>query len=128
MKPSILIASVALLVFTLQCHAQEPQAQTPAPAAQPAATPLNQITVNLLGQFNNPQRVNLPKGSGLLDALAAAGGLSRIADAHKAVIIHKTASGKPDSVKIDLIPIMTGRAKDIVLKNGDTVVVSQSYF
>jgi len=119
----------ALLALTVvQAPAQQPAAPVPSPAVQPAPAMPVPIFINMFGQINEPRRIALPKGSGLLDAIAAAGGLTRIANAHKITIIHKTAGPKPDAFKIDLAPILEGTSKDILLRDGDTVVIPESLF
>jgi len=105
----------------------EPEAASPASPA-PSAPAVEQITINVLGQVNYPARVNLPKGSGLLDAIAAAGGFSRIANPARILLIHKTPADKPDTEKLDMRTILNGTTRDIPLRNGDTVVVGQAMF
>ena len=78
--------------------------------------------------FNRPARVALPKGSGLLDALASAGGFTRTANPGNILVIHKGTGAKPETVKVNLKPIVTGVTKDIMLKDGDTVVVGEAIF
>lgn len=95
---------------------------------QPQATPSSQIFVNVLGEVNRPARVVLPKGSGLLDAIASVDGLSRYANPSRITLIHKSTGERSDSTRIDLRPIIAGAAKDIVLRDGDTVVVGESRF
>ena len=128
MNTKLLLASAVILAFTLNAPAQEPQPQTPSPADQQTEPDSNAITINILGEANRPGRVTLPRGSGLLDAIASVGGFSRSANPRKITIIHKSAGPKPDFVKIDMNPIMNGTAKDIILKDGDTVVIGQSTF
>jgi len=126
MNTKILLSSLAVMALSLHSGAQQPQAALASPAPQPAI--LSQININVLGQVNTPGRITLPKGSGLLDAIAAASGFSRGASPAKTLLIRKTAGDKPDSVKIDLRPILAGRAKDMTLRDGDTVVIGQSLF
>jgi len=126
MNTKILLSSLALMALSLHSGAQQPQAVTASPAPQPAV--VTQININVLGQVNAPGRITLPKGSGLLDAIAGASGFSRGASPAKTLLIRKTAGDKPDSVKINLLPILAGRAKDMTLRDGDTVVIGQSLF
>lgn len=116
------MASVMMLVLTLpRGGAQEPE-------MKPSATPSLQIVVNVLGEVNRPSRIVLPKGGTILDAIAAAGGLTKLGNPAKTILIHKSAGEKPDSTKLDLRPILSGAAKDITLRDGDTVVVGQALF
>jgi polysaccharide export outer membrane protein len=128
MNTKLLLASAVILAFTLNAPAQEPPPQAPPPADQQAESGSNAITINILGEANRPGRVTLPRGSGLLDAIASVGGFSRIANPRKITIIHKTAGPKPDFVKIDWYPIVQGSAKDFILRDGDTIVIGQSTF
>jgi protein involved in polysaccharide export with SLBB domain len=102
--------------------AQQPQ--EPAPAASPAEQLPDSIYVNVLGQVNRQERMALPKGSGLLDAITEAGGITKFADASKIILIHKSPGQKPDTERINFNPIFMGTAKDVILRNGDTVVVN----
>jgi len=120
MNPKTLLASIIMLALTLL--------GSPAQEAQPAVAAPDQITVNVLGEVNRPARIILPKGGTLLDAIASAGGFTRLGNPAKAVLIHKSAGAKPDSMKIDLRPIMGGAAKDVTLRDGDTVVIGQAIF
>jgi protein involved in polysaccharide export with SLBB domain len=131
-----LIALLAMLAIVLpQAHAQAPQppgAQPvptgPNPPAQALPPALSPIVINVLGEVNRPSRIVLPKGSGLLDAIAAADGFTRVANPADTLLIHKTPGEKPESVKINVKRIMSGTAKDIALRDGDTVVVGAGLF
>jgi len=118
MNTKTFLASVMMLTITVL--------QSPGQQAQAAKG--NVIVVNVLGQVNRPARIALPSGATLLDAIASTGGLTRIARPSKLVLIHKTKSGKLDSMQIDFRPIMNGFAHDIKLRDGDTVVVSESLY
>jgi polysaccharide export outer membrane protein len=87
-----------------------------------------QITVNVLGEVNRPARITLPKGGTLLDAIAQAGGFTRMANTAILILIHKTTGDKPDSVKINIKPILAGEAKDIPLRDGDTLNIKATIF
>jgi protein involved in polysaccharide export with SLBB domain len=122
MTTKTLLASVTMMALTLlRSPAQIPQAPSPSPIP-------DQITVNVLGEVNKPSRIALPRGGTLLDAVAAAEGFTRMANTSKILLIHKTMGEKPDSVRIDLRPILAGIARDVTLRDGDTVVVGQAIF
>ena len=125
MKTKSLLSAAALLAFSLPSPAQQPQIPVPAPVQQPAPVISNAIFINVLGAVNQPARVNLPRGSGLLDVIAATGGLLKSADLRKITVIHKSAGDRADSVKIDLVPIMQGATRDITMRDGDTVVITE---
>ena len=106
-----------MLAFTLiRSPAQESPTPTPAP---------DQIMVNVLGAVVKPARVALPKGGTVLDAIASAGGLTSMGDPTRLLLIHKSTGEKPDSVTINLKPVLAGTVKDIPLRNGDTVVIKE---
>jgi protein involved in polysaccharide export with SLBB domain len=119
-----LAASAMMLAFTLMGS----QGQVTQPPTQPGVEAPVQISVNVLGEVNRPARITLTKGGTLLDAIALAGGLTRIASPTHIVLIHKSAGEKPDSVKIDLRPILAGKTKDILLRDGDTVNIEATLF
>jgi len=129
MNVKTIFASLAVLACALS-HAPAQQMPPPAPNPTEQALPqiLNPIVINVLGEVNRPSRVVLPRGSGLLDAIAAAEGINRMANPAKTLLIHKTAGEKPDSVKIDLKLIMSGVAKDIALRDGDTLVIGAAIY
>ena len=127
-KPVLLSLAVLNLALCAVVAQPPPPPAAPAPSAQATPAILNPIVVNVLGEVNNPSRVTLPKGSGLLDAIAAADGFTHIANPSKTLLIHKTAGQKPDTIKVDLKQIMTGVAKDVVLRDGDTVVIGAAIF
>jgi len=116
------MASVIMFAATL-IHSPAQLTSVPSPTPTP-----QQITVNVLGEVNRPARITLPKGGTLLDALALAGGFTRMANTSVIILIHKSAGEKPDSVKINLKPILSGDAKDVTLRDGDTVNIKASIF
>jgi protein involved in polysaccharide export with SLBB domain len=121
MNIKTLLVSVIMLAVTL--------VQSPAQITQISPTPVpEQITVNVLGEVNRPARMTLPKGGTLLDAIALAGGFTRMANTATVILIHKTTGDKPDSVKINIKPILAGEAKDILLRDGDTLNIKAAIF
>jgi len=126
MNIKTLLASVILLALTV-LHSPGQVTQVPA-QPQPSAARASLIMVNMLGAVNIPARIALPVGGTLLDAIASAGGLSKVANPSKIILIHKSTGEKPDSIKVDLKPIMAGAVRDIILRDGDTVVVGQAMF
>jgi len=79
------------------------------------------IIVNVLGSVSKPCRVSLPEGGAILDALAAAGGATKTGDLKKATLLHKSAKAE----KIDIGKIMAGETGDVILHEGDTLVISE---
>jgi protein involved in polysaccharide export with SLBB domain len=132
MNTKIFLSTLLLLSLSLApCGAQVSQV-TPLPAGATVLPALahapDQIIINVLGQVNRADRITLPAGSGLLDAIAAAGGFTRVANPAKIIIIHKSAGDKPDVSRIDMNKITSGMVKDIKLRDGDTVEVGQAIF
>jgi hypothetical protein len=126
MNLKTLLAFIIMLASTLVASpAQEAQ---PSQQTQPLVAAPDQIVVNVLGEVSRPARIILPKGGTLLDAIASTGGITRLGNPSRTTLIHKSAGAKPDSTRIDLKPILMGVAKDITLKDGDTVVIGQTLF
>lgn len=92
-----------------------------------AATPSNantavtdQITIYVSGPVANPGKFSVSKNISLLAALAVAGGPKDTADLKKIKI---TRTGQKDQVVTD-----KNAFKDILLADGDVVVVPQSFW
>jgi len=129
MNTRTLLAAGLLFAMALPpCGAQMAQTPVAVPAATPIAPIANQITINVLGQVNRPDRIVLPIGSGLLDAIAAAGGFTRIGNPANVIVIHKTSGERPDVSKIDMKKIMNGYVRDVRLRDGDTVEIGEVIF
>ncbi len=130
MNPKALLATAVVLTIPLiRAPAQQPPVSGQPAAASPAmVNPPYQFTVNVLGQVNQPGRVNLGPGGGLLDAVAAAGGLTRMANPHAVLLIHRSYGEKPNTEKVDLKRILDGQVRDVRLRDGDTVVVNETLF
>ena len=118
MKLKSFLATLLLLAVT-SIHAS---AQAPAP------TIANPITINVLGAVNRPARCVLPTGATVLDALAAAGGAMRVGDLAKVRIIRRNTDGKTDTTLINVKNILNGQAKDVPLRDGDTLNVPETLF
>lgn len=82
------------------------------------------MQVNVVGQVTRPGPQMLPIGSGIAQAVAAAGGVTATSALHEVVL--KPAEG-PER-RIDLYSILVGGKLDqnITLGNGDTVLVPES--
>lgn len=82
------------------------------------------IQVNVVGQVKNPGLQMLPTGSGVAEAVAAAGGVVATSALHEVVL--KPLNG-PER-KIDLYSILVGGKLDqnVTLDNGDTVLIPES--
>ena len=88
------------------------------------------ISISILGAVNNPGIHKLPAGkeATLLKAIAMAGGLNERAAKSGIQITRKAAEGEETLVKVDLDEILSGKKADVLLKEGDVVVVKESFF
>jgi polysaccharide export outer membrane protein len=84
-------------------------------------------SVTVLGQVRDPGvfRLSADRRLTLVEALGMAGGLTRIANARKVTL--KRGDGSPPKL-INVKDITTGRAADVVLRDGDVVHVPEGLF
>jgi polysaccharide biosynthesis/export protein len=87
---------------------------------------LRTVTVSVLGQVARPGQYPLEQGSGVLNALAAAGDLTPFADKDSIFVIRKRKdAGDPERIRFTY-PSLTGaqgRSATFRLQGGDVVVV-----
>lgn len=85
----------------------------------------------MLGQVNRPGSYEMPDGSpegvDLLEAVAMAGGYTRIA-APERVSVRRRASGRDEMVKVDAKRLARGTGAGFTVLPGDTVTVGESIF
>jgi polysaccharide export outer membrane protein len=88
------------------------------------------ISVSVLGAVRSPGIHKLPAGEGatLLKAIALAGGLSERASKGGIQIRRNNLTGEDKLLKVDLGDILSGKEPDVVLQEGDVVVVKESFF
>lgn len=86
------------------------------------------IAISLLGALNSPGVHKLPVGdqATLLKAIALAGGLNERAS--KKIQIRRRENGKETVIKVNLGDILSGKTPDLILQEGDVVVVNESFF
>jgi polysaccharide export outer membrane protein len=85
--------------------------------------------VFLSGEVNKPGAIELATQDtvSISKALAMAGGLTRLASAGKTMIRHINSRGQETAFAfVDLKKIMSGKAKDLTLSDGDVVIVPSS--
>jgi polysaccharide biosynthesis/export protein len=78
------------------------------------------LEISLIGEVNKPGPLQLQRGSGLAQALAAAGGLTTFADRDKIFVIRGT---QRIHVTYDAITRAVGRAATFQLRTGDVINV-----
>jgi protein involved in polysaccharide export with SLBB domain len=79
---------------------------------------------------NTPGVHKLPVGDGatLLKAVALAGGLNERASKGGIQIKRSAGDGSETVIKADLGDILSGKKPDVLLREGDVVVVRESFF
>ena len=88
------------------------------------------VSVSVLGAVSSPGVYKLPVGDGasVLNAVARAGGLNDRASQSGIQIKRRDASGDEKVLKVDLGDILSGKESDVVLQEGDVIVVKESFF
>ncbi len=85
----------------------------------------------VLGQVNRPGSYDLPDGSpggiDLLEAVAMAGGYTRIA-APERVSVHRKATAGDQLIRVDAKRMARGTGANFTVQPGDTVTVGESIF
>lgn len=86
----------------------------------------------ILGQVNRPGSYEMPEGSpdgvDLLEAIAMAGGYTRIAAPERVSIRRRSASGEDEIVRVDAKRLAKRGGENFRVLPGDTVTVAESLF
>jgi protein involved in polysaccharide export with SLBB domain len=85
--------------------------------------------VFLAGEVNKPGAIELITQDevSLTKALAMAGGITHVAKPSRTMIRHINAKGQETAFAfVDMKKIMMGKAKDLILSEGDVVIVPSS--
>ena len=92
--------------------------------------PEEAIAVSVLGAVNSPGVHKLPVGDDatLLKAIALAGGLNERASKKGLQIKRRGHDGDKAIIKVNLGDILSGKVPDVILVEGDVVVVNESFF
>ncbi len=92
--------------------------------------PAAALSVSVLGAVRSPGVYKLPMGDGasILIAIARAGGLDDRASKGGVQIKRRDPTGEETILKVDLGDILSGKDPDVVLQEGDVVVVKESFF
>ena len=80
------------------------------------------VSISILGEVAKPGPLELPRGSGLAQALAAAGGLTNFADRNK-IFVNRTTPPARIHFTYDQLTRAVGRAATFQLRTGDVIVV-----
>ena len=92
--------------------------------------PAAALSVSVLGAVRSPGVYKLPMGddASILIAIARAGGLDDRASKGGVQIKRRDPTGEETILKVDLGDILSGKDPDVVLQEGDVVVVKESFF
>jgi polysaccharide export outer membrane protein len=91
----------------------------------------SQRTVQVVGAVNNPGSVVFPpeQKMGLVEAIARAGGQSRIADLKRVQLTRTSAEGKTENFIINVSDLMKGASgEQWLLRKGDVILVPEKLF
>lgn len=98
---------------------------TLATLAERVAAPARTIDIFILGAANTPGRVEVVPGTTVLQAIAAAGGLSPFAATKRLQLRRIDKSGSEKIYRIDFDAIERGASNTTRLVDGDVIVVPQ---
>ncbi len=90
-----------------------------------------QRTVQVVGAVNNPGSVVFPpeQKMGLVEAIARAGGQSRIADLKRVQLTRTSAEGKTETSIVNVVDLMKGASgEQWLLRKGDVILVPEKLF
>lgn len=92
--------------------------------------PEQAIAVSILGAVGSPGVHKLPVGeeATLLKAIALAGGLNDRASKKGVQIKRRENDGTETVIRVNLGDILSGKKPDVILREGDVVVVKESFF
>lgn len=91
----------------------------------------SQRTVQVVGAVNNPGSVVFPpeQKMGLVEAIARAGGQSRVADLKRVQLTRTSAEGKTENFIINVVDLMKGASgEQWLLRKGDVILVPEKLF
>ena len=86
----------------------------------------------MLGQVNRPGSYEMPEGSpdgvDLLEAIAMAGGYTRIAAPERITVRHRSDTGDDEILRVDAKRLAKRGGESFQVRPGDTVTVAESLF
>jgi polysaccharide export outer membrane protein len=88
------------------------------------------MNIYVLGAVNNPGALAVKQSENItvLQAIAKAGGFSERAARTRVKIVRQLASGKKSTIKINVKDIINGKKEDMLLQEGDVIVVPETFF
>ena len=101
------------------------------PQVNLAVLEYTQRTVQVVGAVNNPGSVVFPpeQKMGLVEAIARAGGQSRIADLKRVQLTRTSPEGKTENFIINVADLMKGASgEQWLLRKGDVILVPEKLF
>jgi polysaccharide export outer membrane protein len=101
------------------------------PQVNLAVLEYTQRTVQVVGAVNNPGSVVFPpeQKMGLVEAIARAGGQSRIADLKRVQLTRTSAEGKTENFIVNVADLMKGASgEQWLLRKGDVILVPEKLF
>jgi polysaccharide biosynthesis/export protein len=92
--------------------------------------PVGTLSIYVYGEVNQPGGIDLKNDGNatILKAIAKAGGPTDRANMRKVLIKRMGANGKELTVKANVKDIINGKIKDILVQEGDVIIVPESFF
>ncbi|MBU3946832.1 MAG: polysaccharide export protein [Proteobacteria bacterium] len=92
------------------------------PTVSVTVTQANSYKIYISGQVKNPGICRLRSETSFLQLIIMTGGFTDWAD-QKHIIISRKENGEEKRIKVNYKKIIEGKEPDIIMKNGDTVIV-----
>lgn len=86
------------------------------------------ISINVLGEVNNPGAYTVPANASLLDAVAAAGGWTKQANTKKVSLVRGAAGTTPKVTFHNMGILLEGQGVSPPLQKGDTIYLKERLF
>jgi polysaccharide biosynthesis/export protein len=92
--------------------------------------PIGTISIYVYGEVNQPGGIDLKNDGNatILKAIAKAGGPTDRANMRKVLIKRMGINEKEITVKANVKDIIKGKIKDLILQEGDVVIIPESFF
>lgn len=93
------------------------------PVVSVAVTEPSRLSIPIIGEVTHPGQYALENGAGLLEALAAAGGLNEVASRDRIFVLRREPSFVRIRCSYEALSHGQGRAAALRLRHGDSIVV-----